>query len=162
MEINLLDDEGWMPRTWPPEQPGFDWRRKRVAGDHLGASLYALPPGQATFPYHYELGNDELLIVTAGNPSVRLPDGERELKPGDCIHLPSGETGAHQVINRSASEARVLLVSNFAMPRAAVQVDSGKMMIRWSTSSDDRAWFKLDAAADYWDGEQAPRADQPG
>ena len=66
------------------------------------------------------------------------------------------------MINRSASEARVLLVSNFAMPRAAVQVDSGKMMIRWSTSSDDRAWFKLDAAADYWDGEQAPRADRPG
>jgi hypothetical protein len=57
------------------------------------------------------------------------------------------------VINRSDGEARVLLVSNFAMPRAAVQVDSGKMMIRWGTQADDRAWFPLNASTDYWEGE---------
>jgi uncharacterized cupin superfamily protein len=159
MEMNLLDDEGWMPRTWPPERSGFEWRRKRLAGDHLGASLYALPPGQATFPYHYELGNDELLVVVSGSPTLRSPEGERELKPGDCLHFPSGEAGAHQVINRSDGEARVLLVSNFAMPRAAVQVDSGKMMIRWGTQPGDRAWFLLNASTDYWEGEDA---DSPG
>jgi hypothetical protein len=47
----------------------------------------------------------------------------------------------------------VLLVSNFAMPRAAVQVDSGKMMVRWGIGTDERRWFHLDAAADYWEGE---------
>src|SRR5947208_11579688 len=109
MHMHLFDEDGWLPRTWPSERPGFEWRRKRVAGDHLGASLYALPPGQATFPYHYELGNDELLVVVAGRPTLRRPEGERELRPGDCIHFPSGEPGAHQVINRSADEARVLL-----------------------------------------------------
>ncbi len=156
MQMNLLDDDGWMARTWPPERPGFRWRRKRVAGDHLGASLYALPAGQATFPYHYELGNDELLVVVAGRPTLRSPDGERELEPGDCLHFPSGEAGAHQVINRSEDEARVLLVSNFAMPRAAVQVDSGKVMIRWGREPDDRAWFPLGSSVDYWEGERAP------
>ena len=65
MDMNLFDDDGWLPRTWPPERAGFEWQRKRFAGEHLGASLYALPPGQATFPYHYELGNDELLVVVA-------------------------------------------------------------------------------------------------
>jgi hypothetical protein len=48
--MNLLYDDGWPDRTWPPMQPGFEWRRKRVSGDHLGASVYALPPGQTTFP----------------------------------------------------------------------------------------------------------------
>jgi uncharacterized cupin superfamily protein len=156
MEMNLLDDDGWLPRTWPPEHPGFAWRRKRVAGEHLGASLYALPPGEATFPYHYELGNDELLVVVAGSPTLRTADGERGLEPGDCIHFPSGEAGAHQVINRSDVEARILLVSNFALPRAAVQPDSRKMMIRWGVGEDERAWFPLDSAADYWHGERAP------
>jgi uncharacterized cupin superfamily protein len=156
MAMNLLDDDGWMPRALPSERSGFEWRRKRLAGDHLGASLYALPPGQATFPYHYELGNDELLVVVTGTPTLRSAEGERELKPGDCLHFPSGETGAHQVINRSNSEARVLLVSNFAMPRAAVQVDSGKMMIRWGTHPEDRAWFPLSASVDYWEGEKSP------
>ena len=42
MQINLLDDEGWIERRWPPERPGFRWRRKRVAGEQLGASLEAV------------------------------------------------------------------------------------------------------------------------
>ena len=110
MEMNLLDDDGWLPRTWPPERAGFEWRRKRVAGEHLG----------------------------------------------DCVLFPSGQAGARQVINRSETEVRVLLVSNFAMPRAAVQPDSRKLMIRWGPDAEERAWFPLDAAADYWEGEERP------
>ena len=48
---------------------------------------------------------------------------------------------------------RVLLVSNFALPRAAVQVDSGKMMVRWGSGSAERRWYFLGDQADYWDGE---------
>lgn len=90
MQINLLDDDGWLARKWPPERPGFRWRRKRIVGEHLGASLYELAPGETTFPYHYELGNDELLVVVAGRPTLRDPDGERELQPGDCVLFPVG------------------------------------------------------------------------
>jgi uncharacterized cupin superfamily protein len=151
--MNLLDDNGWLERTWPPEKPGFRWRRKRVAGENLGASLYELPPGEKTFPYHYELGNDELLVVVSGTLTLRDPVGERELRPGDCVLFPSGAGGAHQVINRSSEPARVLFVSNLTLPRSAVQPDSGKMMIRWGAGRDDRRWFRLADEADYWEGE---------
>ena len=114
MEVNLLDDDGWLERTWPPERAGFAWRRKRVAGEHLGASLYEVPPRQSTFPYHYELGNDELLVVVNGRPTLRSPEGERELRPGDCVLFPSGPEGAHQLRNDSDEPVRVLLVSNLA------------------------------------------------
>ena len=153
MRINLLDDEAWLERTWPPERPGFHWRRKRIAGEHLGASLYELEPGDSTFPYHYELGNDELLVVISGQPTLRAPDGEHELAPGDAFLFPSGPEGAHQLRNRSNEPARVLLVSNFALPRGAVQPESGKIMIRWGTGQDDRRWFRLADEADYWEGE---------
>jgi uncharacterized cupin superfamily protein len=151
--MNLLGDEGWIEPTKPGPREVFRWRRKRVAGDHLGASLYELAPGQRTWPYHYELGNDELLVVVSGRPTVRRPDGEQELQPGDCILFPSGPAGAHQVINRSDEPTRVLLVSNFAMPRGAVQLDSGKIMIRWTPEPDDSLWFRRDDAVDYWEGE---------
>jgi uncharacterized cupin superfamily protein len=151
--MNLFDDESWLERTWPPERPGYVWRRKRVAGEHLGAGLIELPPGESTFPYHYELGNDELLVVVAGRPTLRTPDGERELCAGDCVLFPSGPEGAHKVTNRSDDTVRVLLVSNFALPRAAVQVDSGKMMVRWGERQDERRWFFLGEEACYWDGE---------
>src|SRR4029079_15239802 len=52
MEMTRLDDDGWLERTWPPERAGYAWRRKRVAGEHLGAGLiellvsnFALPRG---------------------------------------------------------------------------------------------------------------------
>jgi len=153
--MNLLDDEGWLERTWPPERPGYAWRRKRVAGEHLGAGLFELPPGESTFPYHYELGNDELLVVVVGSPTLRTPDGERELAPGDCILFRSGPDGAHKISNRTDDVVRVLLVSNFALPRAAVQPDSGKMMVRWGVGEDERRWFFVGDDADYWEGETA-------
>ncbi len=153
MEMNLLDDNGWLERTWPPERAGYVWRRKRVAGEHLGAGLFELPPGESTFPYHYELGNDELLVVVTGTPMLRTADGERELAPGDSVLFPSGPVGAHKVTNRSGEVVRVLLVSNFALPRAAVQPDSGKMTVRWGSGPEERRWFFLGEDADYWDGE---------
>ena len=103
--MNLLDDEAWLERTSPPEHQGYVWRRKRVAGQHLGAGLIELPPGESTFPYHYELGNDELLVVVLGTPTLRTPDGERKLAPGDCVLLPSGPEGAHKITNRSSGPA---------------------------------------------------------
>jgi len=68
-----------------------------------------------------------------GRPTLRSPEGERELQPGDCVLFPSGPEGAHQVTNSSDQPVRVLLVSNFALPRGAVQVDSDKLMVRWGT-----------------------------
>ena len=153
MRLNLLDDDGWIERTWPPEKRGFRWRRKRVAGEHLGASLYEVPPGERTFPYHYEIGNDELLVVMSGRPTLRASDGEHELRPGDCVLFASGPGGAHQIINRTDKPARVLFVSNLVLPRAAVQPDSRKMMIRWGAAPEERRWFRLDDEADYWEGE---------
>lgn len=47
---------------------------------------------------------------------------------------------------------RVLLVSNFALPRAAVQVDTDKLMVRWGSGEDARRWFRLGDAVDYWNG----------
>jgi uncharacterized cupin superfamily protein len=162
METNLLDEDGGLERTWPPERPGFSWRRKRVGGEHLGASLYELPPGQSTFPYHYELGNDELLVVVSGGPTLRSPEGKRDLSPGDYLLFPSGPAGAHQLTNRSGEPARVLLVSNLALPCGAVQVDSDKLMVRWGTGPDDRLWFRRGDAIDYWDGEESAGSGVPG
>ena len=153
MEMNLLDDEGWAERTSPPERPGYRWRRNRIAGDDLGAGLYELAPGESTWPYHHEIGNDELRVVVAGRPTLRTPAGERELEPGDCVLFPSGPSGAHKLTNHSVEPTRLLLVSNDAMPRATVQLDSGKMMIRWGAGTDESRWFRIDDATDYWDRE---------
>ena len=65
----------------------------------LGATLYELEPGERTFPYHYEWGCEEWLLVVAGTPTLRTPEGERELAPGDTVCFPEGPAGAHLVSN---------------------------------------------------------------
>ena len=148
--------EGELTET--QDRPGFSWRRTKV-GDaigarKLGASLYELEPGERTWPYHYEYGVEEWLLVVAGRPTVRDPDGEHELRAGDVVCFREGPDGAHQVRNDSAETARVLMWSQVLTPTATAYPDSGKVGV-W-TGNDDvdpGRLFRLESEVDYWDGE---------
>jgi uncharacterized cupin superfamily protein len=77
------------------ERSGFSYRRARIGrqagAEKLGVSLYEIPPGNASFPYHWHGANEELAIVLSGHPSVRTPDGWRELTEGDLLSFPTGD-----------------------------------------------------------------------
>jgi len=45
----------------------------------VGASLWELPAGQAAYPYHYHLAEEEMVIVLSGTPALRTRDGWRVL-----------------------------------------------------------------------------------
>ena len=85
-------------QDWDRENDRDGYRhRATVIGQRLGASLlggtlYELDPGEATWPYHYEQGCEEWLIVVSGRPTLRTPDGEQELAPGDVVCSPRGRT----------------------------------------------------------------------
>jgi uncharacterized cupin superfamily protein len=146
------------------ERDGFLWRGESVgykAGSkRLGASTYEIPPGEATFPYHYHLANEELLIVLRGRPQLRTPDGWRQLDAGEVVAFPLGEPGAHQVVNRSDEPVRILMISEMIGPEVAVYPDSGKVGVRehapGSGLGGRRENFRSSDAVDYWDGERPP------
>ena len=162
---NLFDPEF----TEASEQPGFEWRRALLAreagGERLGASLFALPPGEALFPLHYHLGNEELAIVIDGSPSLRTPDGERRLERGEVVSFPRGAAGAHQLVNRSEQEARVLLVSEMNSPEVVVRPESGKLSaFGRAPGSDSEGIHKVFYDRDevpLWDGEGPPPPEAP-
>ena len=109
--FNLFDGELDKRR----EQAGFSWTAAAVGatigGKEIGASLYELEPGEKSFPYHYEYGAEEWLVVVAGMPTLRGPDGESELRPGDTGAFTEGPEGAHQVLNHTDAPVRVLILS---------------------------------------------------
>ena len=117
-----------------------------------GATLYELPPGQAVCPYHYEYGEEEWALVVAGTPSVRTPDGVRQLEPLDLVFFPKGPDGAHQVRNDSSAPARVLMFSTVVYPTATAYPDSGKVGIYTGTAGEDLI-VRRSSAVDYYDGE---------
>jgi uncharacterized cupin superfamily protein len=146
------------------EQPGFSCRRatlgRQAGAERLGASLFALPPGQAAFPLHYHLGNEEMLIVIAGSPSLRTPEGERELVTGEVVSFPRGEAGAHQIVNRSDQEARILLISEMNAPEVVVRPESGKLSaLGRPPGSRGEGMHKVFHQSDevsFWEGEDPP------
>jgi uncharacterized cupin superfamily protein len=66
--------------------------------------------------------------VLAGSPTLRTPDGERELAPGDCVVFRRGPEGAHSLHNTSAGPARFVLFSTLIHPDVAEYPDSGKVL----------------------------------
>ena len=159
-----------MPNVFKPQlterfdREGFRWRYESVArnagSERLGASIYDLPPGQATFPYHYHFSNEELLIVLRGQPHLRTPAGWHRLDEGEVVAFPVGERGAHQLANRTEEPVRVLLVSEMRSPDVTVYPDSDKVGAREHAPGSGREGLRLNflgsEAVDYWEGETPP------
>ena len=150
---------------WPAGYDGRFAQVGKVSGsESLGASIYETPPGNSLNPYHWHAANEEMLIVLAGTPTLRTPDGERELAEGEVVAFPVGEQGAHKLINRSDDPTRVLIVSEMNAPDVCVYPDSGKVMAReqapGTKSTGLRALFRLEDEVDYWEGEVEPEGNR--
>ncbi len=127
----------------------------QLGARQTGASLYELPPGQALCPYHYECGEEEWLLVLAGRPSVRHPDGTLQLEPWDTLCFPTGPEGAHQVRNDGQETARVLMWSTVVLPTATVYPDSDKIGVWTAADQKDDLIVERSSGVDYWHGESA-------
>ena len=156
--INIEEPDYDEPRSGE----GFTCRRARISrqagAERLGLSLWDLPPGQAAYPYHAHLTEEELLIVLEGTPSLRTPDGWRELAQGEVVSFLRGEAGAHQIVNRTEAPVRFLAFSTNGEPDVVLQPDSGKIgaferrprVVACASGSGPSD------AREYLDGEQPP------
>jgi uncharacterized cupin superfamily protein len=152
---------------WVDEARGerFGFRRRQLGaaagGRMLGCSLYELPPGRCSWPYHYHLANEEAIYVLEGEGTLRLAGTERALRPGDYVALPPGEGSAHQVVNRSGAPLRYLCFSTMVEPEISVYPESGKIGVFAGSAPGGakeartfQGFYPRRAAVDYWFGEK--------
>lgn len=145
------------------EHPGFVSRRARLGrqtgSEKLGLSLWELPPGEAAYPYHFHLAEEEILVVLEGTPSLRTPEGWREMEEGEVVCFPVGDEGAHQIVNRGEERVRFLAFSN-QQPDIIVRPDSESLSVfgRRPIGGGLALHFRLEDAAGFFDfeGEEAP------
>src|SRR3979490_2810848 len=90
-------------RAYDEGPDGHRFAMRHVAREleavHTGLTVYDVEPGQSTWPYHFELNEEECLLVIDGELTLRTPDGERVLRAGDVACFPPGADGAHAVRN---------------------------------------------------------------
>jgi uncharacterized cupin superfamily protein len=145
-------------RDYPltPYEDGPDGHRfagrslaRDIGAERTGFGLYELEPGQSTWPYHFELGSEEWLLVVEGEVALRSPDGERTLRAGDLVCFPEGPDGAHAVRNDSDATARFAMPSVDERTNAAVYPDSQTFVLH-GPGFEHRA--KLGEPVEYWEG----------
>jgi uncharacterized cupin superfamily protein len=152
--------EDWDDRR---DRPGWQWKRlalaSRLEADKIGASVYELAPGQKTWPYHFHYGEEELLVVLRGTPTLRDPTGERQLDTGDVVLFKQGPAGAHLLRNDTEHPVRLLMISSLAEVDVAVFPDSDKFLALSMPPGRPRedAFYEVvprKAAVDYFAGEE--------
>ncbi|GAB3040474.1 cupin domain-containing protein [Natronobiforma cellulositropha] len=147
---------------WEETQRGdVEFRRKRLAEDGraIGSSLYEVPPGKRSWPYHYHTANEEALFVLAGEGYLRTADGDLPLETGDFVSIPAGEAGAHQVVNDGEVPLRYLLHSTMIDPDVTVYPDTETFGVFVGAAPGGRGdrdlhgFYRIDGRTSYWDEE---------
>jgi uncharacterized cupin superfamily protein len=114
-------------------------------GPLLGASVYELGPGN-TSAYHFHHGSEELLIVLRGRPTLRTPEGERQLAEGEVVHFPTGPEGAHGMRNDTDSAVRYVFAGIRVFPEVAEYPDTKQITAQAPTASQtgEHLWLVHD------------------
>jgi uncharacterized cupin superfamily protein len=156
---NIYDPVFDEPRT---SLDGFHAQRARLGHqlgtERVGLSLWEVPAGQAVYPYHFHLAEEEVLVVLEGRPLQRSPEGWRRLDRGEVVRFPLGEDGAHQLVNDTAETLRFLSVSTHGQPDVVIYPDEGKLCAaeRTPDGSGLKTFFRLADQVPYDEGIQRP------
>src|SRR5580765_522096 len=151
--FNLYADE------WEATRDREGWRiraaavGRHIGGGLIGATLSEVEPGNKLWPYHTHHANEEWVIVLRGEPTLRTPDGEQQLKEGDVVCFPRGKDGAHQIINRTDSPVRVLMLSSMNRGEIIEYLDTGKVLAK-DVEDEDVMFARPGPAVEYWEGEE--------
>jgi uncharacterized cupin superfamily protein len=99
--------------------PPFDapvagrWYRRLAPAAGLtefGVSHVVLKPGAWSSQRHWHAGEDEFLVVIAGEAILVDDDGEHVLGPGDCAAFPKKDRNGHHLQNRSDADCLFVVV----------------------------------------------------
>jgi uncharacterized cupin superfamily protein len=131
--------------------------REQLGPKLTGVSVYEIPPGQALCPYHYEISEEEWLLVLAGEATVRTPEGEELFGQWDMTCFPVGPEGAHEIRNDTGATIRILMFSNVETPAVTVYPDSEKVGA-WTGNPEDDVMVHKSSKVGYYSGE--PRLDE--
>jgi uncharacterized cupin superfamily protein len=107
----------------------------------------------AAAPLSRSAPGEEWVIVLRGEPTLRTPEGEQVLKEGDVACFPRGKAGAHQIINRTDSPIRVLMLSSMIPGEIIEYLDTGKVLAK-DVEDEDIVFARPGPTVEYWEGEE--------
>ena len=143
------------------ENDDVTFRRKQLGeatdGDDIGCSLYELPAGGRSWPYHYHTANEEAMYVLSGTGTLRLDGETYSLEAGDYAAFPADESGGHRVVNDSDEPLRYLVMSTMIDPDVTVYPESDRFGVFVGSPPGGRkersleGFYDRESSVDYWE-----------
>jgi uncharacterized cupin superfamily protein len=158
-----MDSVNAQDRPWTTvgSEDGPTFERKKLGaatgGEDIGCSLYRLPAGERSWPYHYHTGNEEAMYVLSGRGTLRLAGEEHGLSADDYVALPADERGAHRVVNDSDDPLTYLAISTMNEPDVTVYPDTDRIGVFAGSppgSDEERTvhgYYRREDTDSYWD-----------
>ena len=149
MKIIRTRDEAWVDGA---QRGKYSQRRKKLGGDGFSSSLWELPPGKKSFPFHKHNITEEALFVVSGKAKVRSSDGLTEVGQGDFVHFAPG-IDAHQLIN-DGSEPFVYLAIGVSKGADVTEFPDSKKISAGVAGANPKSFAFLEKdKVDYYLGE---------
>ncbi len=77
----------------------------------MGATHVTLAPGGYSSQRHWHRGQDEIVVMIAGEAVLIDDHGETPVGPGDVLTFPAGEANGHHLHNRSGEPCIFVAIS---------------------------------------------------
>ncbi|MDR2392425.1 MAG: cupin domain-containing protein, partial [Planctomycetota bacterium] len=80
----------------------YEYMERRILskrGNQCAVAIMEVPPGKASFPYHYHVGITEVFYIIAGKGRLETADGEKEVGTGDVVVFPPGREGSLELFD---------------------------------------------------------------
>jgi uncharacterized cupin superfamily protein len=117
-KINLADARQVTGSRYPPpfDKPCRNRTLLRL-GDaagltQFGVNLLRLTPGAWSSQRHWHSHEDEFVYMLEGEVVLVTDAGEEILRAGDCAGFKAGDRNGHCLQNRSALEAKILVIGS--------------------------------------------------
>lgn len=101
------------PPPFDADVAGRWYRRLAPAAglSKLGASHVTLEPGAYSSQRHWHRGQDELVVMLAGEAVLIEDEGETRVRPGDILAWPAGSRNGHRLHNRTTEDCVFVAIS---------------------------------------------------
>ena len=118
VELEQIEQSNRTGYPAPFDQPvGGRWYRRLAPSSGLtefAASYVTLRPGAWSSQRHWHEGEDELIIMLAGEAVLIEDQGETVMRAGDVAAFPKGMRNGHHFVNRSDADCRFVAVGGGA------------------------------------------------
>jgi len=150
MKVVRTEETAWSDGM---QRGAFFQRRKKLLGDVIASSVWELPAGKKSFPFHRHSATEEALFVLSGSAKVRSDKGLTDIGKGDFVSFTAGED-AHQLINDGAEPLVYLAMSVSKGLDVTEYPDSNKVHIVAGSGPSSKSYvFRQTDTVGYFDGE---------